>query len=648
MALIELKPMYAPLHIEAGTITNAEIATGAAIAQSKIADLVTDLAARTVRAADETIAGNWTFSNPVIGATGVNANHFVTKSQLDSATANTAAVHTAAANLAALKAVTGYQNDQLILLRSTNEIYRYSSSSSATSDDLFYVRPDDVASDASNGRYIRVNVSAFDAATLSTAQTITGAKTYAANVTINGSNTLSVGGATTLSGAVTAASTLAVAGDFAVNTNKFTVAASTGNTLVAGTLDVTGATALSSVATSGNASVGGNLTVTGDLTINGSTTYVNSTDLAIEDKLIHLNVPATPGANDPVPTGYSGLAIERGTASSVAREASGFIWDEANSIWRLAFLSNDTTVGAGGYQAVRVGNLTSINGNFSGTLSVTSTSTLTGAVTASNGLTVTAGGATITAGGLTVSAGGAAITGNSSITGTLGVSGDFAINTNKFTVAASSGNTLVAGTLNVTGAADFDSTLNVDGTFSTTAGRSKKTRVVTVAGAVTVTASDDFVATNKGASQATTITLPAAPETGMELEIKDAKGDASGQYPMTVDGNGKTIDGAATEIVYNPYGYRVLRYNGTEWNVVSREPKKRYQKVVLAVTNGTTSITKNANDPPIPDTDETEVIKDGRSMIRGSNANFTVNGGGGAVTIASTSGQPDLVLRYWI
>ena len=34
--------------------------------------------------------------------------------------------------------------------------------------------------------------------------------------------------------------------DLAINTNKFTVAASSGNTLVAGTLDATGATALAS------------------------------------------------------------------------------------------------------------------------------------------------------------------------------------------------------------------------------------------------------------------------------------------------------------------------------------------------------------------------------------------------------------------
>ena len=39
--------------------------------------------------------------------------------------------------------------------------------------------------------------------------------------------------------------TLDVAGNVAVNTNKFTVAAATGNTGVAGTLGVTGATTLS-------------------------------------------------------------------------------------------------------------------------------------------------------------------------------------------------------------------------------------------------------------------------------------------------------------------------------------------------------------------------------------------------------------------
>ena len=57
--------------------------------------------------------------------------------------------------------------------------------------------------------------------------------------------------------------------------------------------------------------------------------------------------------------------------------------------------------------------------------------------------------------------------GNTTIAGTLGVTGDFAVNTNKFTVAASTGNTVVAGTLNVTGAITGDVTGNLTGTVTT-------------------------------------------------------------------------------------------------------------------------------------------------------------------------------------
>lgn len=46
---------------------------------------------------------------------------------------------------------------------------------------------------------------------------------------------------------------------------------------------------------------------------------------------------------------------------------------------------------------------------------------------------------------------GASAAGDTVITGTLSVSGNVAVNTNKFTVAASSGNTTIAGTLAVTG-----------------------------------------------------------------------------------------------------------------------------------------------------------------------------------------------------
>lgn len=55
------------------------------------------------------------------------------------------------------------------------------------------------------------------------------------------------------------------------------------------------------------------------------------------------------------------------------------------------------------------------------------------------------------------------ITGNLSVSGTLSATGDFAIATNKFTVAASSGNTVIAGTLAVTGASTFTGTVTKAG-----------------------------------------------------------------------------------------------------------------------------------------------------------------------------------------
>ena len=58
--------------------------------------------------------------------------------------------------------------------------------------------------------------------------------------------------------------------------------------------------------------------------------------------------------------------------------------------------------------------------------------------------------------------GSVAITGNETIGGTLGVTGDVSINTNKFNVTASSGNTTIAGTLGVTGDTTIDGVTYLD------------------------------------------------------------------------------------------------------------------------------------------------------------------------------------------
>lgn len=94
-----------------------------------------------------------------------------------------------------------------------------------------------------------------------------------------------------------------------------------------------------------------------------------------------------------------------------------------------------------------------------------------------------------------------------------------------------------------------------------------KTRVVTAAGTITVSTTDILIVVNKTVGAATTVTLPASPTTERLVMVKDGKGDALANN-ITIDGNGKTIDGAATLVIYTNYQRAGMIYNGTEWNQV--------------------------------------------------------------------------------
>jgi hypothetical protein len=93
-------------------------------------------------------------------------------------------------------------------------------------------------------------------------------------------------------------------------------------------------------------------------------------------------------------------------------------------------------------------------------------------------------------------------------------------------------------------------------------------RVITAPGDVTVASNDYVITMNKTVSQITTVTLPASPTTSRSLIIKDGKPDAA-LFNITIDGNGKTIDGAATLVLSIDYASVEIIYNGTEWNVIS-------------------------------------------------------------------------------
>ncbi len=102
------------------------------------------------------------------------------------------------------------------------------------------------------------------------------------NVAITGNET--IGGTINVTGAASLSSTLGVTGDVAINTNKFNITATSGNTTIAGTLGVTGDVAVNTnkfnvTASSGNTTVAGTLGVTSDITTSGILTASNSTNV---------------------------------------------------------------------------------------------------------------------------------------------------------------------------------------------------------------------------------------------------------------------------------------------------------------------------------------------------------------------------------
>jgi hypothetical protein len=84
----------------------------------------------------------------------------------------------------------------------------------------------------------------------------------------------------------------------------------------------------------GPAVSGGSVLVTGNLVVEGDTFNVNTTNLAIEDNIISLNVGEVgPG----VSLGYSGIEISRGNTSSITpKNNASFLYDESTDSWILA------------------------------------------------------------------------------------------------------------------------------------------------------------------------------------------------------------------------------------------------------------------------------------------------------------------------
>ena len=347
-----------------------------------------------------------------------------------------------------------------------------------------------------------------------------------------------VAGTLNATGAATLSSTLDVAGDvdvnsgkfavtasdgsLAISSNKFTVAGDTGNTVVAGTLNATGAATLSST-----------LDVAGDVDVNSGKFAVTASDgsLAISSNKFTV-------AGDTGNTVVSGHLAVGGPTGDSAKEV--YVTGDIEATGTLAIGGDATFAGA-----VTVTGLFTALGDYrigdsapSDSLTVNAASNYTGTTTMSNTLDVI-GAATLES---TLSVGGA-----TTLSSTLGVvsdvrigavgarklvvsgsDGSLAIQTNKFTVAGNTGNTVVAGTLDAggttlsslsSGAATLSSTLDVTGatTLSSTlnvTGAATLSSTLDVAGDVDVNSGKFAVTASDGSLAISSNKFTVAGDTG--------------------------------------------------------------------------------------------------------------------------------------
>lgn len=331
---------------------------------------------------------------------------------------------------------------------------------------------------------------------------VTGAATLSDDLTVAGVTTLN--DALTVNASATATGLLNADGGIAVGTNKFTVDSTTGDTVVAGTLDVTGlttvddltvtgTTSFDTIDTTGAVGVGGSLTVdgaatiaqaldvTGRVTVGGVTGSSNAfglvfanasnqletdTDLtynATTDTLTIKNVSITGTASIAglSAAGVSQTQVIYGGSGGAFKGESTFTYDDSTDTLSVANATLSGDVSAGGDLTVTG------NGSVGGTLDASgdfAVATNKFTVAAASGNTDIAG--TFNADGNATLGGTLDVTGATSVGGTLSSTGNFAVNTNKFTVTASNGNTSTAGTLGVAGATTLSNTLDVTGAAS--------------------------------------------------------------------------------------------------------------------------------------------------------------------------------------
>jgi hypothetical protein len=145
-----------------------------------------------------------------------------------------------------------------------------------------------------------------------------------------------------------------------MDTDKFTVADTSGNVATAGTLTVAGTSTFNS-----DIDLNGNIDISGNLVVNGTVSTIDTTNTTVKDQLIELGTGRTGSAS-----GDAGIVIERG--------------DDANAFIGFDESADKFVVGTGSFTGASTGNLTVTTGtmlaglDFTGKSISDGTTTITG------------------------------------------------------------------------------------------------------------------------------------------------------------------------------------------------------------------------------------------------------------------------------
>jgi hypothetical protein len=221
-------------------------------------------------------------------------------------------------------------------------------------------------------------------------------------------------GTTLLNGALTVTKDFNI---FNSNNNKFIIKALTGNTIIAGTLDV-----------SGNTIIDGELLVNNKVNINNDLT-VSNTKFIVDSATGNTTIAGDLNVNNSIQLN-GGLTIN--TDNFVVNPNGNTFIQGTLDISRNILMDGSLNISNKFIVNSQNGNV-DISGNINHiSMNVTPQAVnVLGNLNVNNKMLVNS------------------TTGLTSINGMLDLSNDFAINTNKFTVAAATGNTLIAGALNV-------------------------------------------------------------------------------------------------------------------------------------------------------------------------------------------------------